>query len=263
MSKSYSFVSNKPNIDLSAAHHYPVSMICARPVSVRGRANTNRMKSNGIAKVNKVNDEQIERSCWPLYHGTSTRRLKEIRRENCLRMSATGERKIALTTERSVADYFACNAVFGDLLARPGEKSEPVLLILDGEALVADHYELEGYRDTIMGDGECDWENEIACWSDIDDLTDVLLSIEPVSKSRWEIHRTVEDRGQRTKHFKPAGPRLADYELAIMIDTVDRLEEGDITAIRAEAIIAAMCLVWTVLRSDETRADDLQRPFRR
>lgn len=189
MSKSYSFVSNKPDIDLSAAHH-SVSMICTRAVPVRGRANTNRVRSNGVAKINKLNDEQIERSRWPLYQGTSTRRLKEIRRDNCLRISATGERKIALTTERSVADYFACNAVFGDLLAHPGEKSEPVLLIIDGEARVADHYELEGYRDTIKGDGECDWENEIACWSDIDDLADVLLSIDPVSKSRWEIHRT-------------------------------------------------------------------------
>jgi hypothetical protein len=49
-------------------------------------------------------------SRWVLFHGTSTYRLKEILRENRLRLPQVGDEKISLTTERSVAEYFACNA---------------------------------------------------------------------------------------------------------------------------------------------------------
>jgi hypothetical protein len=68
-----------------------------------------------------------------LYHGTSTYRLKAIQRDNRLPVSPTGDPKIALTTERSVAEYFACNAAMGDHRNHPEEESHPVLLVLDGE----------------------------------------------------------------------------------------------------------------------------------
>jgi hypothetical protein len=70
-------------------------------------------------------------SRWILYHGTSTYRLKAIQRENHLRPEP-GTGKISLTTERSVAEYFACNAVFGDRHDHPDEESNPVVLVMDG-----------------------------------------------------------------------------------------------------------------------------------
>jgi hypothetical protein len=87
---------------------------------------------------------------WVLYHGTSTYRLKGILRENRLRIDALSGEKISLTPERSVAEYFASNAVFGDRHDHPNEESNPVVLMLDGEGLVALLHDLEGYT----GDGE-------------------------------------------------------------------------------------------------------------
>jgi hypothetical protein len=57
-------------------------------------------------------------------------------------------------------------------------------LVIDGEGLVAEHYDLTDFSDIVWGDGKCDWENEIACWDDIDPLDEVLIAIEPVSDSR-------------------------------------------------------------------------------
>ena len=44
-----------------------------------------------------------------LYHGTTTYRLRSILADDRLRRAAVGDQKIALTPERSVAEYFACN----------------------------------------------------------------------------------------------------------------------------------------------------------
>src|SRR5215472_12933048 len=135
-------------------------------------------------------------SRWVLYHGTSTRRLKEILREKRLRASATGDRKVALTTEYSVAEYWASTAVVGDRHDYPDEDSRPVLLALDGEGLLELRYELEGHSDPFWGDGECDWENELACWSDIDldERDDLVISVEPVPQDRWDVYNSFESR---------------------------------------------------------------------
>jgi hypothetical protein len=90
-----------------------------------------------------------------------------------------------LTTDRSVAEYWACHAVFGDLDRDPGVESSGVVLILDGERLLALNYDLTESRDDIWGEGKCDWENEIACWGDIDPLDEVLIEAEPVTLERY------------------------------------------------------------------------------
>jgi hypothetical protein len=180
---------------------------------------------------------------WVLYHGTSTYRLKGILRENSLRITATGGEKISLTPERSVAEYFACNAVFGDRHDRPDEESNPVVLVTDGEGLVALLYELEGYTD----DGEeYDWENEIACWSDIDPLDEVLIDIEPVPEERSRAYFE-----RRREAYMPRGPRLADYELSLVEHMVDRLEEGEITVDKADAIAGSIDGLRVMVRSDD------------
>ena len=87
-----------------------------------------------------------------------------------MQTSPWGDPKIALTPARSVADYFACNAVNGDRHDHPDGESDPVVLTIDGEHLQALLYQVDSYSDPVWGDGECDWENEIACWDDIDPL---------------------------------------------------------------------------------------------
>jgi hypothetical protein len=135
----------------------------------------------------KPNERPVgEGSRWVLYHGTSTARLKRICQEGRLRTSQPGDPKIALTTERSVAEYFACVAVSGDRHDRPDEESSGVVLVLDGEGLIALNYDLLEFRDHIWGEGECDCENEIACWNDIEPLGEVLISVEFVASDRYE-----------------------------------------------------------------------------
>jgi hypothetical protein len=121
--------------------------------------------------------------CWPLYHGTSTHRLQGILRENCLRVSETGDdHKVALTPDRSVAEYFAHVAVLGDrdLHRIPEEKTRPVVLELDGDGLIEENYDLQHHSDPVWGEGECDWEQEIACWGDIGSLDEVLINIQEI-----------------------------------------------------------------------------------
>ena len=66
------------------------------------------------------------------------------------------DQKIALTTERSVAEYFACNTVSADKRNDPEEESGPVVLVLNGEGLLARNYNLVPFSDPYWGEGKCD-----------------------------------------------------------------------------------------------------------
>jgi len=128
-----------------------------------------------------------------LYHGTSIARLRRILSEGRLAVSATGpDRKVSLTTEVSVAEYFACHAVLGD--RRSGVVSKPIVLLIDGEGLLELNYELTAFSDPIWGDGRCDWENEIACWTDIKPSAGTCHSCHPDHHARlkcWGQCRTL------------------------------------------------------------------------
>ena len=39
-----------------------------------------------------------------------------------------------------------------------------MILVIDGEKLLALGYNLVPFSDTYHGPRKCDWENEIACW---------------------------------------------------------------------------------------------------
>lgn len=104
--------------------------------------------------MNQIEQHRYNGSRWVLYHGTSTARLKRILEDGRLRKATVGDQKIALTTERSVAEYFACNAVFADKHDRPDQESSPVVLALDGEGLLADNYDLVSFSDPIWGEGD-------------------------------------------------------------------------------------------------------------
>ena len=49
-----------------------------------------------------------------LFHGTSLRRLENIRRQNCVHMSQELDRRVSLTTSYLAAEYAACEAVGAD-----------------------------------------------------------------------------------------------------------------------------------------------------
>jgi RNA:NAD 2'-phosphotransferase (TPT1/KptA family) len=102
-----------------------------------------------------------------LYHGSSTKRLKSIVKENRLRILWPGDRKVWFTTGWSVAEYWACHAVFGDRHNRPNVESSGVVLVVDGESLSAHGHDLTEFQDAIWGEGEPDRGNEVACWEDI------------------------------------------------------------------------------------------------
>ena len=186
----------------------------------------------------KLESDQVNAaSRWILYHGTSSYRLDQILRENRLRLPQILDQKISLTTERSVAEYFACNAVFGDQYDRLSEKTEPVVLVLDGEGLVALQYDLEGWT----GDGEeCDWENEIACFHAIDPLDEVLIKVEEVPQERAQSYFKLWSYEKRRDAYKPVGPRLAEHELRSITQVIEQLEEGQITEDKADQIAAAI-----------------------
>jgi hypothetical protein len=182
-------------------------------------------------------DQTTAASRWILYHGTSSYRLTQILSENRLQVSRSGTPKLSLTPERSVAEYFACNAVCGDQRDHPREESKPVLPVLDGEGLVALMYDLDDYT----GDGEeCEWENEIACWSAIDPLDEVLINIEAVPPQRARPYFDLPSYEERRDAYKPVGPRRSDRELNLVTQIVEQLEEGQITEDKADQIAAAI-----------------------
>lgn len=95
-----------------------------------------------------------------LYHGTSLDRAGKIMREGLIRVAPCGVQAVSMTDDINVALYFAS-------LAADADRSTPIVLPIDGEALTKDGYELEPFSDGVWGAGECDWERETVCWRDI------------------------------------------------------------------------------------------------
>jgi hypothetical protein len=119
---------------------------------------------------------------FELYHGTSARRFKLISSENRLRIAPCGVTVVSMSTKREVAEYFAENAVDGDEMDH-FDRSAPTILVLSGRKLLELNYDLRAFSDPIRGDGECDWESEVCCVSDITPLREVLLRIAHMTDS--------------------------------------------------------------------------------
>jgi hypothetical protein len=203
----------------------------------------------GNQTVNR-NEQHLYDGCrWVLYHGTSIARLKRILEDGRLRTSGTDNPKISLTTKRSVAEYWACHAVFGDRHDRPGEDSSEVVLVLDGEGLLELNYDLSAFSDPIWGEGECDWENEIACWDDIEPLDEVLIAIEPVAPERCQ---ELVERGRAA--FEPPTPAIASFELTVMADTISKLVEDEITPADADVVVSALAALRSALQPSGDRS---------
>jgi hypothetical protein len=191
-----------------------------------------------------------EGSRWVLYHGTTTYRLRSILKDGRLSRQGIGEQKISLTTERSVADYFSNVALHGDKHDHPDEESTAVILVIDGEKLLALGYKLVPFSDTYHGPGKCDWENEIACWDrDIEHLDEVLMAVEPVPRERFQVFLK---RGRVA--FKPAIPPMGHFELSVMKGTMNRLAKGKITPVDADGVVCALAALRSALGSSGDRS---------
>jgi hypothetical protein len=133
---------------------------------------------------------------------------------------------IAITIERSVAEYWACVAATKDQRTHSETESRAVVLVLNGERLI----ELD--HDLI--DEQASWQNTIACWTDIYPLSDVLIRVEHVTRERYN-ELTREGPGA----VSPAPP-FAGIELTVMLDTISRLGDGDITPVGADAVVSTL-----------------------
>jgi hypothetical protein len=169
-----------------------------------------------------------------------------------LRRSTFGDQKIALTTEQSVAEYFACNAVFGDKRNHSGEGSSPVVLVVDGEGCAL-NYNLVPFTDPYWGDGKCDWENEIECWDDIELLDEVLLAAEPIPPERYQAYI---ERGHTA--FAPTSPPTAEFQLAVMADTIGKLVEDEITPVDADLVVSALAALRSAMKPSGDRSTSSQ-----
>ena len=117
-----------------------------------------------------------------------------------------------------------------------------MVLVLDGEELLALNYDLAEFSDPIWGDGECDWEKEIECWDDIDPLDEVLIRVEPVPPQRY---RDFVERGPAS--FKPPIPPIAGFELTAMADTIGKLVEDEITPVDADVVVSELARLRSAL----------------
>src|SRR3954451_4292516 len=74
---------------------------------------------------------------------------------------------MSLATDRSFAKYWPELASITDGKAGRGE-GPGVILVLSHSALATSGHWLTEFSDDVWGEGECDWEREVACWSDIE-----------------------------------------------------------------------------------------------
>ena len=181
-------------------------------------------------------------SRWALYHGTSTLRLETILKENRLRAMGSAP-IVSLTTDQYVAEYFACNAVFGDKHFPPREDSDGVVLVLDGEKLMKEGHPLVArvnYRDSLKAavkkwDPEnWDLENEILLETDIPALKRFLIDTIAVDRSTYEIYRE-----QGRPAFMPRVAFAANVEHVVM-ETLLHTWAGDVSRQELDTIAFAV-----------------------
>jgi hypothetical protein len=145
-------------------------------------------------------------------------------------MSDSGPRKLSLTPDRQVAEYWAHIAAgsTGDGRNAPDEESKPVVLVLDGEGLALFNYDLKPYVDPFGGKGACDWENEIACYRDIDCLDEMLIAIDEVREERisWA------ERAECEARFRLP----ASFTLELMTFLLDARDDDLITKKEADVV---------------------------
>jgi hypothetical protein len=161
--------------------------------------------------------------------------------------SATSDPTLALTTERCVAEYWACHASLADRRDRPDEESNPVVLVLNGERLLEEDCALALFDD-FWGDEEDDVNYGIACLQDIDPLEAALIATEPVTTQRCN-YLAEQSRGTV---WHPAPP-LAHVQLLVMSTVVGWLVDADMTPAEADAVVNALRSLQMAMRQARER----------
>lgn len=116
-----------------------------------------------------------------LYHGTSKARFQKIMAEGALLCADVGVPVVCTSRSLKVAEYWASLAAQTDGREGRGDGTG-VVLALDWSALDGAGFLLVNRSDPIWGDGECDWEEEVSCWSDIPDPRRFVIETRVYSK---------------------------------------------------------------------------------
>lgn len=121
-----------------------------------------------------------------LYHGT--RYLGLIAKEQCLRIPKVGYKHISLTSEKSVARYWA-------RIPRYNVLGFGYIITLDYALLEKDGYNLSPFL-CPMSVIE---EHEIACSKNIEDIWRYVVAIERVARSEFQLNELIKYCGKILK----------------------------------------------------------------
>jgi hypothetical protein len=205
--------------------------------------------------------------------------------------ATVGDQKIALTTERSVVEYFACNAVSADKHDHPDAESSPVVLVLDGEGLLALCTGTSGWsarsatckapvtirsrrrRNIAMRDAwpsvwistfnynlvpfsDPYWGEGGCAWENEIECWDDIEPLEEVlirvEPAPTERYQVLIERGCAA--FKPATPPIAGFELTVMADAIGKLVEDEITPADADGVVSALAALRSALQPSRARS---------
>jgi len=175
-------------------------------------------------------EPSAERLLGLLHRWRADPNLDNVQTEVLSRRQLGRDPKVALTTDRPVAEYWACLAAASDQRNNPEVESSAVVLVLNAERLIEREYELKD----VYEENWYDWQNEIACWNDIIMFDSNLIGVEPVTSQR------TAEIGARGRAAVSPAPPIAGIELRVMLDTIDKLRKGEITLARADAVASAL-----------------------
>jgi hypothetical protein len=145
-----------------------------------------------------------------IYHGTSVSRFVSILDDRKILRSRSG--KIAFTIDKKVASYWAVRSAKLD-----GSANRGLILIFDSAAIEAAGYTLTPYSDPIWGVGVCDWEKEVACWSDLPNFNHFLIDFEVNKGPRAHRPKWVREAARNSD----LGRRIIEYYDQLQAETCD------------------------------------------
>lgn len=94
-----------------------------------------------------------------LYHGTTERNFDQMTRDGFIKPAPQGDEHVSLSRSVSVALYFAEMAAAGSDM----QSGSLMILAVDSDAMEARGLRHGEFSSEVWGDGECDWEQEVAC----------------------------------------------------------------------------------------------------
>lgn len=122
-----------------------------------------------------------------LFHGTSARRFALIMHAGTINPGFSGNRHVSLTPSFGVACVWADSASS----CSDYEEGLPIVLSIDARGLIYRGFpDIEPFSDPVWGEGECDWEQEVACHGPIE--TDFIISVTSNILNKKEMDAVVK-----------------------------------------------------------------------